>query len=256
MKELINLENVTKKYGNVLALDKLNLNIEEGEFYGFLGPNGAGKTTTIKIITGLLSADSGKVEIDGIDINENPIEIKKRMGFIPDNPFLYEKLTAKEYLHFIGKIYDLDDKTIEKRSNYYLDLFNLAGWGNDLIESYSHGMRQKTVMAGALLHKPKVLIVDEPMVGLDPKGIILVKNIFSVLTSEEKVTIFMSTHTLSIAEEICTRIGIIHKGRLIAEGTAKELQKSSRSNKNTLEDIFMILTDEVSSTELAMKKIY
>lgn len=255
MKDLINLENVTKRFGDVVALDRLNLNIEEGEFYGFLGPNGAGKTTTIKIITGLLSADDGHVVIDGINILDNPIEIKRRLGFIPDNPFLYEKLTAKEYLRFIGKIFDLDEKTIEKRSAYYLDLFNLSDWGNDLIESYSHGMRQKTVMAGALIHNPKVLIVDEPMVGLDPKGIIQVKNIFSRLASEEKVTIFMSTHTLSIAEEICTRIGIIHKGRLIAEGTAKDLQKASNSRQKNLEDIFMILTDEVSSTELAIQKL-
>jgi ABC-2 type transport system ATP-binding protein len=253
--DLIKLENVTKKYGDVLALDKLNLNIRDGEFYGFLGPNGAGKTTTIKIITGLLEADSGNVTVDGINIKDDPIEIKRRLGFIPDNPFLYEKLTAREYLRFIGKIYDLDDKFIEERSKYYLDLFNLTDWGNDLIESFSHGMRQKTAMAGALIHKPRVIIVDEPMVGLDPKGIILVKNIFSRLASEEKVTIFMSTHTLSIAGEICTRIGIIHKGKLIAEGTAGELQKEAKSKQRNLEDIFMILTDEVSSTELALKLV-
>jgi ABC-2 type transport system ATP-binding protein len=193
--------------------------------------------------------------VDGINIKDDPMEIKRRLGFIPDNPFLYEKLTAREFLRFIGKIYDLDDKYIAERMKYYLDLFNLTDWGNDLIESFSHGMRQKIAMAAALLHKPSVIIVDEPMVGLDPKGIIQVKNIFSKLATEEKITIFMSTHTLSIAEEICTRIGIIHKGRLIAEGTSSQLQKDVNSKQGNLEDIFMILTDEVSSTELALKQV-
>jgi len=251
---MIKLENVTKSYGKVLALDSLNLEVSRGEFFGFLGPNGAGKTTTIKIIAGLLEPDNGRVIINGIDIHKDPISVKKQMGFIPDNPFLYEKLTAREYLQFIGKIFDMPDREISERSDYLLDLFGLANWQNDIIESYSHGMRQKTVMSGALLHKPGIIVVDEPMVGLDPKGIILIKKIFTNLTREEGVTIFMCTHTLSIAQEICTRIGIIHKGKLIAERTADDLKKSETQDQKNLEDIFMILTEEISSTELAIKK--
>ncbi len=249
---MIKLEKVTKSYGNVLALDKLDLYLEKGEFYGFLGPNGAGKTTTIKIMTGLLEADSGSVEINGINIRENPLAIKKLIGFIPDSPFLYEKLTAREYLRFIGNVFEMKEKEIKKRSDKLLETFGLKRWQNELIESYSHGMRQKTVMASALLHKPEIIIVDEPMVGLDPKGILLIKDIFTNLTRNEGVTIFMSTHTLSIAQEICTRIGIINKGKLVAQGNADELQKAANSHQKSLEDIFMVLTEEVSSTKLAL----
>jgi ABC-2 type transport system ATP-binding protein len=252
---MINLRNVTKYYGSTLALDNLNLQIKKGEFYGFLGPNGAGKTTTIKIITGLLEADKGEIEINGLDIKKSSIDIKKIIGYIPDNPYLYEKLTAREYLRFIGKIYEMDDEEFEEETRYLLKLFNLEKWQNDLVESYSHGMRQKTAMAGALLHNPEIIIIDEPMVGLDPKGIILVKEIFTKLVEEKEVTIFMSTHTLTIAQEICTKIGIINKGKLIAEGTASDLQKAAKSSKTDLEEIFLMLTDEVSNTEQAIKGI-
>ncbi|MBN2135854.1 MAG: ABC transporter ATP-binding protein [Acidobacteria bacterium] len=252
---MITLHEITKRYGKTLALDKLDLQIKEGEFFGFLGPNGAGKTTTIKIITGLLEADSGEVIINSLNIRKNTNDIKKLIGFIPDNPYLYEKLTANEYLRFIGRIFDMSADDIRERSRYLLNLFGLEKWQNELIESFSHGMRQKTVMASALLHRPKIIIVDEPMVGLDPKGIKLVKEIFSELAANEGVTIFMSTHTLSIAQEICTHIGIINKGKLIAHGTAKELQETANSSQTDLEEIFMLLTEEVSSTELALKGV-
>lgn len=249
---MIKLENVTKRYGKVLALDKLNLHLKKGEFLGFLGPNGAGKTTTIKIITGLLEADEGTVEIDGIDIRQDPISIKKKIGFVPDSPFLYEKLTAREYLRFIGRVFEMDKKDIDERSKHLLDLFGLEKWQHDLIESYSHGMRQKTVMASALIHNPEIIIIDEPMVGLDPKGIIQIKKIFTDL-AREGVTIFMSTHTLSIAQEICSKIGIINKGKLIAVGTADDLRKMTNSEES-LEEVFMIITEETSSTKLPINR--
>jgi len=239
---MILLEGVTKKFGSFTAVEDLNLKVEAGELFGFLGPNGAGKTTTIKMITGLLQPTSGRLKVAGFDLNEHPEEAKRRLGFIPDRPFLYEKLTADEFLAFIGGLWRLPDKTVAMRSDRLLELFELVDWRDELIESYSHGMRQKLVFAAALIHEPEVIVVDEPMVGLDPKSIRLVKDIFKRFCARGK-TVFMSTHTLAIAEETCSRVAIIQEGRIRAQGTLDDLRRLSKTTHTHLEPIFLKLTE-------------
>jgi ABC-2 type transport system ATP-binding protein len=237
---MIKLINVTKKYGKFVAVNNISLDIAQGEVFGFLGPNGAGKTTTIKIIAGLLQPTSGRVVIGGFDVQKYPLEAKFITGFIPDRPFLYEKLSAFEFMQFKARLYEMTDAT---RIHELLDLFGLYDWENELIENFSHGMKQRLVMASALLHRPKVLVVDEPMVGLDPRGSRLVKNIFKDL-SLTGVTVFMSTHTLEIVEQMCTRVAIIHKGEVIAEGSIEDLSHMARMEHRHLETIFLKLTEE------------
>jgi len=246
---MIVLEGVTKKFGSFTAVENLNLKVRAGELFGFLGPNGAGKTTTIKMITGLLQPTAGRLEIAGYDLSEHPEEAKRRLGFIPDRPFLYEKLTADEFLAFIGGLWDLPDKTVERRSDRLFELFELVDWRDELIESYSHGMRQKLILAAALMHEPEVIVVDEPMVGLDPKSIRLVKDIFKKFCARGK-TVFMSTHTLAIAEETCTRVAIIQDGRIRAEGTLEDLRRLSRTTHTHLEPIFLKLTEGEKTGEI------
>jgi ABC-2 type transport system ATP-binding protein len=241
---LIQLIELTKRFGQLTAVDHINLQVNRGEIFGFLGPNGAGKTTTIKMLTGLLKPTSGRALIDEHDVVSHPIEAKRVVGFIPDQPFLYEKLTGVEFLKFIGSLFDMDNDEIQRGISHLLDLFELDGWGDDLVEGYSHGMKQRLVMSAALLHHPKIIIVDEPMVGLDPKGINLVKRIFRQ-KSEEGVTIFLSTHTLEIAQQLCHRLAIINKGKLIAMGTLSELMmflESQTGQTGTLESLFLELT--------------
>lgn len=245
----IEISHLTKKYGNVLAVSDLTLQIAPGEFFGFLGPNGAGKTTTIKILAGLLKPTLGMVRVGGYDIRQQPIEAKRIIGFIPDRPFIYQKLTGREFLRFVAGLYELDSRVYKERIERLLDMFELIEWGDELIESYSHGMKQKLVMSSALLHQPKVLIVDEPMVGLDPKGARLVKEIFKRV-SNEGTTIFMSTHTLEVAEQMCHRIGIIQKGNLLAQGTIAELQQMAQTSLTKLEDIFLELTGDSEMQEI------
>lgn len=244
---MIRTEKLKKHYGSFEALVGLDLNVAAGEFYGFLGPNGAGKTTTVKILAGLLKSSSGKAFVGGYDISRESIEAKKIIGFIPDRPYIYEKLTASEFLTFTARLFDMDKTEARLKIDEYLELFGLMDWKNELIESFSHGMRQKTIMAAALLHRPKVIIVDEPMVGLDPKGAKLVKKIFKNLC-DKGTTVFMSTHSLSVAEELCDRIGIIQKGQVIAEGTMEELRSLAKNSPHAshgkLEDIFLNLTGE------------
>ena len=238
---MIELEGVTKRFGSFVAVDEIDLEVRRGEIFGFLGPNGAGKTTTLKMITGLLQPTSGRITVAGYDLHTHPEEAKKRLGFIPDRPFLYDKLTADEFLGFMGGLWDLPQQVIRGRMEKLLDLFELTEWRNELIGSFSHGMRQKLIFAGALLHEPEVIVVDEPMVGLDPKSIRLVKDIFRRFCAKGK-TVMMSTHNLSIAEETCTRIAIIQQGRIMAQGTVEELRALSRSNQEHLEGIFLNLT--------------
>lgn len=241
---MIQLIELTKNFGQLVAVDHVNLHVEKGEIFGFLGPNGAGKTTTIKMLTGLLKPTSGRALIDGYDVVSHPMEAKRVIGFIPDQPFIYEKLTGVEFLKFIGSLFGMKKEDIQWRMSDLLDLFELDGWGEELIESYSHGMKQRLVMSAALLHNPKVIIVDEPMVGLDPKGINLVKRIFRQ-KSEEGVTIFLSTHTLEIAQQLCHRLGIINEGKLIAMGTLSELMMAlehKTAQTGTLESLFLALT--------------
>ena len=246
---MIELIGLTKRFKQVLAVDDLSLKVRPGEIYGFLGPNGAGKTTTIKIIAGTLRPTSGRVIIDGQDLAENPIEAKREVGFIPDRPFLYEKLTGLEFLQFMAGLYGVNSQTFRSRSESLLELFELTEWRQELVESYSHGMKQRLIMSASLIHQPKVLVVDEPMVGLDPRGARLVSNIFRQLR-KNGASIFVSTHTLSLAAEICDRIGIILKGRLLAEGTVEELQAMAGSSRQ-LEDTFLRLTGGEEEQALA-----
>ena len=240
---MINLTNLTKRYNDLTAVNNLNLLVPKGEIFGFIGPNGAGKTTTINMMGGILSPTSGTVTICGIDMEKHPEEAKKKIGYIPDRPYLYEKLTGMEFLRFTADLYDVDSDLFIKKSEELLALFLLKDWSDDLIESYSHGMKQRLVMSTALLHDPEVIIVDEPMVGLDPAAIKMVKDLFRGL-AKGGVTIFMSTHTLQVAEDICDRIGIIHKGLLIATGSAEELKRNIHASNADLEHVFIRLTEE------------
>ena len=240
---MIELRDLTKKYSGLLAVNRLNLMVPKGQIFGFIGPNGAGKTTTINMMGGILAPTSGTVTICGICMATHPEKAKSKIGFIPDRPYLYEKLTAMEFLKFNADLYGLDEDDFFSKSREKLDMFFLTDWSDELIESYSHGMKQRLVMAAALLYDPEVIIGDEPMVGLDPLAINRVKTLFRRL-AEEGITIFMSTHTLKVAEDICDRIGIIHKGSLIATGTAEDLKRDAHAIEADLEQIFIRLTSE------------
>jgi ABC-2 type transport system ATP-binding protein len=239
---MIELKNLTKTYHRHTAVDDLSLKVAEGEIFGFLGPNGAGKTTTIRMVAGALAPTSGQIILGGLNLAEKPRLAKSLVGYIPDRPFLYEKLSGWEFLEFLGDLYAVTRGELEHRAPKLLELFELSDWRNDLIENYSHGMKQRLIMAGALLPKPKILVVDEPIVGLDPRGAKLVVDIFRHLAEGEKVSILISTHTMSLASRLCHRIGIIHNGRLAAVGTETELRARSGRNGD-LEDIFLSLTD-------------
>jgi ABC-2 type transport system ATP-binding protein len=238
---MIELRNLTKQYGGITAVNRLSLTVPRGELFGFIGPNGAGKTTTIRMIGGLLAPTSGTVRIDGIDMAREPERAKKRIGLIPDRPFLYEKLTGMEFMRFIADFYDVAPTGLDENARSLLALFGLSGRANELIESYSHGMKQRLIMAAALLHRPPLIVVDEPMVGLDPRGIKMVRDLFRDM-AREGTTIFMSTHTLKLAEVICDRIGVISGGNLIAVGTVAELQEAARLGEADLEQAFLELT--------------
>jgi ABC-2 type transport system ATP-binding protein len=240
---MIRLEKLTKFYRNFKAVDEVDLHVFRGEIFGFLGPNGAGKTSINRILAGLMLPTSGNVQINGMDLIQNPYEIKKIMGFIPDRPFVYEKLTAFEFLEFVGEIYQVPRSEIRKRGENLLHQFGISENAQDLIESFSHGMRQRLVMASSLIHKPKLLIIDEPMVGIDPSGAHRVKEIFNRL-KKEGTTIFMSTHVLGIAQQICDRLAIINKGKIIALGTLKEILALKKGSSGDLEELFLNLTME------------
>lgn len=242
---MIELKRLTKKYGSITAVNDLSLKVAQGEIFGFIGPNGAGKTTTIKMMGGLIAPTSGTVKVMGVDMAKDPERAKRVIGFIPDRPFLYEKLTGMEFLRFTADLYDAGDNGFVDRAMKLLSLFSLTDWGNELIESYSHGMKQRLIMCAALVHEPKILVVDEPMVGLDPRGIRLVKDLLHSL-AEKGITIFLSTHTLEVAQNLCHRIGIIHKGRVIAMGTTSDLKRESGVMEEDLEAVFLRLTEEHS----------
>jgi len=237
---LIEAIHLSKEYNGLLAVDDLNLQVGN-ELFVFLGPNGAGKTTTIKMMTGLLKPTSGTVKIEGYDLLEQPIEAKQQFGLVPDTPVLYEKLTLKEFLQFIAKLYNVENNTFKRRFANLIELFDLENRTNDLIQDFSHGMKQKSILAAALIHDPKVLFLDEPTVGLDPKSARNLKDLLRGLV-EKGTTIFMSTHILEIAEAMCDRVAIIDKGKLIACGTMQELRLQSRQKEQSLEEIFLELT--------------
>jgi len=238
---MIELNDLTKRYGSTLAVDRLSLSVEKGEIFGFIGPNGAGKTTTIRMMAGVLGPTAGTVRISGIDMDSEPEAAKRLIGFIPDRPFLYEKLTGMEFLRFVSDLYGFTDGLFRKRAEELLIRFSLYDWSDHLIEAYSHGMKQRLIIASALLHEPRVIIVDEPMVGLDPAGIRMVKDLLREL-AEGGTTIFMSTHTLEIAEDLCNRIGVIHHGRLVALGSTGDLRGTAQLREGDLEDVFLRLT--------------
>ena len=239
---MIELKNLTKRFGHVIAVRGLTLSVPEGEIFGFIGPNGAGKTTTLRMMGGVLLPTEGSVIINGIDMTTEPEKAKKNIGFIPDRPFLYEKLTGMEFLKFTADLYGVESHSFQGRAREILKQFSLDHWADELIESYSHGMKQRLIVSAALLHDPKVMIVDEPMVGLDPAGIRLIKAVFRDL-AKRGITIFMSTHTLAVAEDVCDRIGIIHRGTLIAMGAIGDLRQRAQVREGDLEEVFMILTE-------------
>lgn len=239
---MIRLKNLSKRYGNTLAVHRLNLSVSAGEIFGFIGPNGAGKTTTILMMGGLLAPTEGSVTIGGIDMSRQPEKAKKQIGLIPDRPFLYEKLTGMEFLRFTADLYAVGQNGFSEKAHKLLHMFSLSEHAHELIESYSHGMKQRLIMSAALLHDPPVIIVDEPMVGLDPGGIKMVRNLFRQLAAKGS-TIFMSTHTLKLAEDVCDRIGIINKGLLVATGTLAELKQAARVGEVDLEQVFFQLTE-------------
>jgi ABC-2 type transport system ATP-binding protein len=240
---LLELEQISKNFARTRAVSGLSLRVAPGDIFGFIGPNGAGKTTTIRLIAGLVAPDSGRVRIDGIDMARDPVAAKQRIGLVPDRPFLYEKLTGLEFLRFTADVYGVAPGRFDTRAAELLTLFGLETRAGELIEAYSHGMKQRLIMAAALLHEPPLLVVDEPMVGLDPRGIKRVRELLRTLAARG-TAIFMSTHTLNLAEDLCQRIGIIHHGRLVATGSLDELTALARTGQAGLEAIFLQLTRE------------
>lgn len=239
---MIALSALTKRYGDFTAVDAIDLNVPAGELFGLLGPNGAGKTTTLRMIAGILQPSGGTVHIAGTDIARDPIRAKSRLGFIPDRPFIYEKLTGLEFLRFVAGLYGQSGSAVEHRARELLALFDLEEWAHELVESYSHGMRQKLIIGSAFVHRPDVLVVDEPMVGLDPKAARILKDLFREYVQRGH-TIMMSTHTLEVAEALCDRIAIIQNGKIRALGTLSEL-RAQHEGGGKLEEIFLSLTGE------------
>ena len=238
---MIRLKDLTKRYGKFTAVDGISLDVPRGELFGLLGPNGAGKTTTMRMIAGILRPTTGSVHIGGVDLLRHPLEAKSRIGFIPDRPFVYDKLTGGEFLRFAAALYGQDGPAVERRIDELMEIFDLTTWKHELTESYSHGMRQKLIICGALVHRPELIIVDEPMVGLDPKSARLLKDLFRQFV-DLGGTVLMSTHTLEVAEVMCDRIAIVFRGRIAAQGTMAELRQQTESGDMSLEDLFLKLT--------------
>ncbi len=241
--DMIRLVNLSKSFKGLRAVNGIDLKVPKGRLFGFLGPNGAGKTTTIKMMAGVMKPTEGRIFIDGMDLRKEPSKVKQRVGFIPDRPFLYEKLTGLEFLRFTAALYHLhENKRLDRRIERLLELFDMSPWKEELIESYSHGMKQRLVMCSALLQSPRVYIVDEPMVGLDPRGSKLVKEIFRE-QAQKGATFFISTHSLEFAQDICEEIAIIQSGRIIAQGDAAALRQAA-GVEGGLEGVFLKLTEE------------
>lgn len=238
---MIQLRDLTKKFGDKTAVDRVTLDVRAGEIFGFLGPNGSGKTTTIKTITGIHRPTSGAVKIGGYDMEDEPEKAKALIGYIPDEPFVYEQLTGWEFLNFVGTIFGIPRAEREARIERLLATFPTMEVADGFFGDYSRGTKQKLTILAALLHEPKVLVVDEPIVGLDPQSVRIVKNIFREFAASGGA-VFMSTHSLEIAESICTRIAVIHNGKLEAQGNLDELRATAHLNEGSLEDLFLALT--------------
>ncbi len=247
---MIRLESLTKTYGKFVAVDNIDLHVPRGTMFGFVGPNGAGKTTTLRIIAGIMRPTAGRIWLGGDDVVADPMAAKARLGFIPDRPFLYEKLTGAEFLQFVAGLYGQDGEVVEKRIDELLDVFELSRWKHELIESYSHGMRQKLIISSALIHRPECIVVDEPMVGLDPKAARLLKDILRQFV-DRGGAVLMSTHTLDIAETMCDKIAIIQAGKIVAQGTMAELREQTAAGNASLEELFLKLTGGIAIRELA-----
>jgi len=244
---MIETQMLTKRYGDLVAVDKLNLSVNAGEIFVFLGSNGAGKTTTIKMLTSLLRPTSGTAIVAGYDVEKSPMEVKKVMGYLPDEPFLYNKLTGREFLQFVADMHNIKKK--KDKVDKFIELFELSSSADDLIEGYSLGMKKKIAIGAALIHDPKVLFLDEPTGGLDPKSAKTMKDLLQDI-SKKGTTVFMTTHILEVAEKMCDRVGIIDHGRLIKVGTMDELRKESAKNSRSLEDIFLELTSSSSEDKI------
>lgn len=245
MSNMIVFDNLSKQYGEHQALDKLSFTVGRGEFFGYLGPNGAGKTTSIKAMLGLVCPDGGSVTIDNINVASDPIGVRARIGYVPDKPFLYDKLTAREFLRFVGGLFRMDIDDIERRIEWLSDMFDMRGWLDRRTGEFSHGMKQKAVMSAAFLHRPELIIVDEPTVGLDPPSARQLKDMLRMI-QEHGTTVFMSSHDLAVVEELCQRMAILHKGKIVAIGTLDELRHSAEMEEGTLESLFLKLTENVT----------
>jgi ABC-2 type transport system ATP-binding protein len=246
---ILELQGLVKKYGGFTAVDGLDLSVGRGEIFGFLGPNGAGKTTTIRMVAGILEPTAGRVLIGGDALDEAPAAAKGRIGYIPDRPFLYEKLSGAEFLRFVAALWGKDGPDVEERIDRFMELFSLVPWKDELLESYSHGMRQKLLISSALIHDPELIVVDEPMVGLDPRAARLLKDLLRTFV-ERGGSVFLSTHTLEVAEAVCDRIGIISEGRIIALGTMEELRGQADAGGAHLEEIFLKVTGGAEMADL------
>lgn len=237
----ISCRGLRKSFGDFEVLRGIDLEVEPGELFGFLGPNGAGKTTTIRVLAGLLLPSAGTVNVAGLDVVRSAREVKRRVGYVPDRAFLYPKLTAREFLEFVGHLYEREPRDVARVSAPMLERFDLAEWTDELIESYSHGMRQKLALTAAMIHEPEVLIIDEPMVGLDPKSARVMKTLLAEVVASGR-TVFLSTHTLEIAEQLCSRVAIVQKGLVVALGTLEELRIQAMT-EGSLEAVFLRLTE-------------
>ncbi len=242
---MIELQNLVKEFGDLTAVDDLSLTVERGEFFVVLGPNAAGKTTTIKILAGLLTPTRGHAKVCGYDVQSDPMEVRKRLAYVPDFPFLYDKLTPWEFLRFTGQLFQMGEPQIQKQTRELIPRFNLKPFLDKSIESLSHGTRQRIAIVSALMHAPEVFVLDEPMVGLDPHHQFVLKEVLKE-RSTEGMTVFLSTHQLSVAEDVADRIGIVHMGKLVAVGTREELQKMGGQGNTALEETFLMLTREES----------
>lgn len=237
---MIRARQIEKRYGSFQAVHPMDLDVHDGEVFGFLGLNGAGKTTTLRMLGGVLPPTAGEIWIDEVSLRESPVEARRRMGFIPDRPYLYDKLTAREFLNFIGSIYSVEGDRLKRRVGEVLELQGLTDRADALVESFSHGMKQRLTLAAALLHEPRLIIVDEPMVGLDPRGAKLIKQVFRDLAASGR-TVFMSTHTLDVAAEVCDRLAIVHQGRIARMGTLQEV-----CGDRGLEEVFLDITGGIT----------
>lgn len=238
---MLQINNIVKKFGSFNAVDEINIHVKPGELYGFLGQNGAGKTTTMKMIAGIYTPTSGSIFIDGIDIKQNPISAKFKIGFVPDQPYLYDKLTGREFMFFSGGLYNLNKKNIQNKIDELVDLLKIENWLDKRTEEYSQGMKQRITIASALLHDPKLIVLDEPMVGLDPQSAVLVKKILKQKVAEG-AAVFVSTHSLSFAEEVCSRIGIIKQGKMIYEENREAIETIKANLNQNFEEVFLELT--------------